>query len=129
MMKKSGVKKMQAGGRPPLSAEKRAANRAANAAKRQANYEASMARQKAARDARMAALAKPGQERIAGFRAASQRLKEATAASRARRGMKSGGDVKKYAGGGSIYRKAADGIATKGKTRGMEVRMAKGGKC
>jgi hypothetical protein len=45
------------------------------------------------------------------------------------RGMKSGGKVHKYAEGGSVYRKGADGIATKGKTRGMEVRMRKGGKC
>ena len=43
--------------------------------------------------------------------------------------MRSGGKVHKYAEGGSIYRKGADGIATKGKTRGMTVRMRKGGMC
>ena len=45
-------------------------------------------------------------------------------------GMKKGGKVKKYAAGGlSAGHKAADGIAQKGKTRGMQVRMAGGGKC
>jgi len=44
--------------------------------------------------------------------------------------MKKGGKVKKYAAGGlSAGHKAADGIAQKGKTRGMQVRMAGGGKC
>jgi hypothetical protein len=43
-------------------------------------------------------------------------------------GMKKGGKVKKYAAGGlAAGHKAADGIAKKGKTRGMEVKMAKGG--
>lgn len=47
------------------------------------------------------------------------------------RGMKSGGKVKKMAGGGmpSSYRKAADGVAHKGKTKAKQVRMARGGKC
>jgi hypothetical protein len=45
-------------------------------------------------------------------------------------GMKKGGKVKKYAAGGlSAGHKAADGIAQKGKTRGMQVKMAGGGKC
>jgi len=39
--------------------------------------------------------------------------------------MKKGGSAKKYAGGG--YVRAADGVATKGKTRAMQVKMAKGG--
>jgi hypothetical protein len=47
-------------------------------------------------------------------------------------GMKYGGMAKKpakkmAAGGLSAGHKAADGIAKKGKTRGMEVKMAKGG--
>jgi len=41
-------------------------------------------------------------------------------------GMKKG--VKKLSGGGS-FRKAADGIAVKGKTKGKEVKMMKGGYC
>ena len=40
------------------------------------------------------------------------------------KGMKKGG--KAYAAGG--YTRAADGIATKGKTKGTQVKMAKGGK-
>jgi len=47
-------------------------------------------------------------------------------------GMKRGGTakkaVKKYAAGGlTAGHKSADGVATKGKTRGVEVKMAKGG--
>jgi hypothetical protein len=34
-----------------------------------------------------------------------------------------------YSGGGSIFRKAADGIASKGKTKGKIVKMMMGGKC
>ena len=34
-----------------------------------------------------------------------------------------------YSGGGSVYRKGADGVATKGKTKGKMVRMMKGGYC
>ena len=34
-----------------------------------------------------------------------------------------------YKEGGSVYRKVADGIATKGKTKGKMVKMAYGGKC
>jgi hypothetical protein len=34
-----------------------------------------------------------------------------------------------YSGGGSVYRKAADGVATKGKTKGKIVRMMMGGVC
>ena len=37
--------------------------------------------------------------------------------------------VKKYNEGGSVFRKAADGIASKGKTKGKMVKMAYGGKC
>ena len=43
-------------------------------------------------------------------------------------GMKKGGAVKKMSSGGSASSRA-DGIATKGKTKGMQVRMAGGGKC
>ena len=43
-------------------------------------------------------------------------------------GMKYGGKVKKMAGGGlAAGHKQADGVAKKGKTKGMEVKMAKGG--
>jgi hypothetical protein len=35
----------------------------------------------------------------------------------------------KYAEGGSVYRKGADGITAKGKTKGKMVKMAYGGKC
>jgi len=44
-------------------------------------------------------------------------------------GMKKG--VKKMAGGGMTgsYRKAADGIASKGKTKGKMVKMRMGGSC
>jgi hypothetical protein len=34
-----------------------------------------------------------------------------------------------YSDGGSVYRKAADGVATKGKTKGKIVRMMMGGVC
>jgi hypothetical protein len=44
------------------------------------------------------------------------------------KGMKKGG--KAYAAGGlAAGHKAADGIAKKGKTKGMQVKMAYGGKC
>jgi hypothetical protein len=35
----------------------------------------------------------------------------------------------KFAAGGSVFRSAADGVASKGKTKGMQVKMARGGKC
>ena len=41
--------------------------------------------------------------------------------------MKKGGGVKKMASGG--YTSAADGIAKKGKTKGTQIAMQKGGKC
>jgi hypothetical protein len=44
-------------------------------------------------------------------------------------GMKKGGKVKSKAKGGSSYRKAADGVATRGKTKAKMVKMAMGGKC
>jgi hypothetical protein len=45
-------------------------------------------------------------------------------------GMKYGGKVKKMAAGGlSAGHKAADGVAAKGKTKGKQVTMRKGGKC
>ena len=44
------------------------------------------------------------------------------------KGMKYGGKTKKMASGGlAAGHKSADGCATKGKTRGMQVKMAKGG--
>jgi hypothetical protein len=46
------------------------------------------------------------------------------------KGMKYGGKAKKMASGGlSAGHKAADGIAKKGKTKGMQVTMRKGGMC
>ena len=45
-------------------------------------------------------------------------------------GMKKGGKVKKYAAGGlAAGHKSADGIATKGKTKAKQIKMAGGGKC
>jgi len=45
-------------------------------------------------------------------------------------GMKKGGYAKKMASGGlAAGHKAADGIAKKGKTKGMQVKMMGGGKC
>ena len=35
----------------------------------------------------------------------------------------------KYAEGGSVYRRAADGVASKGKTKGKVVKMRYGGEC
>lgn len=42
--------------------------------------------------------------------------------------MKKGG-MAKYAKGGGVYRSAADGIASKGKTKGTQIKMMKGGAC
>jgi len=42
-------------------------------------------------------------------------------------GMKKGGGVKKMAAGG--YTSAADGVATKGKTKAKQITMKRGGKC
>jgi hypothetical protein len=45
-------------------------------------------------------------------------------------GMKRGGATKKMAGGGlAAGHKSADGIAQRGKTKGKEVAMKRGGKC
>jgi hypothetical protein len=35
----------------------------------------------------------------------------------------------KMAAGGSVFRKSADGVASKGKTKGTQIKMAKGGAC
>jgi hypothetical protein len=43
-------------------------------------------------------------------------------------GMKKGGSVKKMSSGGSASSRA-DGIASKGKTKGTQIKMAGGGKC
>jgi hypothetical protein len=37
--------------------------------------------------------------------------------------------MKGYKEGGAVYRKGADGITAKGKTKGKMVKMANGGKC
>jgi len=42
--------------------------------------------------------------------------------------LKKGGMAKKMAGGGAVFRKVADGIASKGKTKGKQVKMCGGGK-
>lgn len=39
-----------------------------------------------------------------------------------------GGKMKKYASGGGVFRASANGIASKGKTKGTQIKMAKGGK-
>ena len=44
-------------------------------------------------------------------------------------GMKKGGKVKSKAKGGSSYRKAADGVAHKGKTKAKMSKMRMGGMC
>ena len=44
-------------------------------------------------------------------------------------GMKKGGKVKSKAKGGSSYRKAADGVAHKGKTKAKMIKMRMGGEC
>ena len=45
-------------------------------------------------------------------------------------GMKKGGKAKKYASGGlAAGHKSADGVASKGKTKGTMVAMRMGGKC
>ena len=43
------------------------------------------------------------------------------------KGMKKGGKVKSK--GGSSYRKAADGVAHKGKTKAKQIKMRMGGMC
>ena len=35
----------------------------------------------------------------------------------------------KMAGGGSVFRKTADGVASKGKTKGTQIKMNRGGAC
>jgi hypothetical protein len=48
-------------------------------------------------------------------------------ASKAHAGLKEGGPAKKMASGG--FTSAADGIASKGKTKAKQVKMMSGGKC
>jgi hypothetical protein len=48
-------------------------------------------------------------------------------ASKAHAGLKEGGPAKKMASGG--FTRAADGIASKGKTKAKQVKMMNGGKC
>ena len=48
-------------------------------------------------------------------------------ASKAHAGLKSGGKVKMASGGLAAGHKSADGIASKGKTKGKEIKMAAGG--
>lgn len=66
----------------------------------------------------------------AGMEAGGVAKKLPTAKQMGSLGMKSGGKVKKYAAGGlAAGHKSADGIAKKGKTKGKEVAMRKGGYC
>lgn len=113
MMKKgTKVKKMAFGGLPTQAAPQAAtgmANRPAMPS--QANVGGAMPAQAAAGLARRPAM--PTQ-----------------AAGVPQRPMKKGGVTKKMASGGlSSGHKSADGCATKGKTRGKQVAMKKGGKC
>ena len=62
-----------------------------------------------------------------GFMAMMAKKKGAKAGDKAAMPMKKGGGVKKMASGG--YTSAADGIAKKGKTKGTQIAMQKGGKC
>jgi len=48
-------------------------------------------------------------------------------ASKAHAGLKAGGMA--YATGGAVFRKAADGIASKGKTKATQIKMKSGGAC
>ena len=65
----------------------------------------------------------------AGMEAGGVAKKLPTAKQMGSLGMKSGGKVKKYAAGGLMAgHKTADGVAKKGKTKGKEVKMAKGGR-
>ena len=64
----------------------------------------------------------------AGMEAGGVAKKLPTAKQMGSLGMKTGGKVKKYAAGGLMAgHKSADGIAKKGKTKGAEVAMKKGG--
>jgi hypothetical protein len=45
------------------------------------------------------------------------------------KGLKRGGTVKKMASGGATFRSSANGIAQRGKTKGTQIAMKKGGKC
>lgn len=65
-----------------------------------------------------------------GFMKKAGAPKSMIAHEKAEYGMKKGGKVKKYAGGGLMAgHKSADGIASKGKTKGKQVAMRKGGMC
>ena len=65
----------------------------------------------------------------AGMEAGGVAKKLPTAKQMGSLGMKSGGKVKKYAAGGlTAGHKSADGIASKGKTKGKQVAMRSGGK-
>ena len=57
-------------------------------------------------------------------------MKESKAMMKNEAGMKKGGKAKGYAAGGlSAGHKAADGVAVKGKTKGKQIAMRKGGSC
>jgi hypothetical protein len=84
-----------------------------------------------------------GEERISGPRMRKGGMAKSKMADKAGRAMKkrsadtmgramvkkmAGGGMA-YSGGGSVYRKGADGVASKGKTKGKMVKMMMGGVC
>jgi hypothetical protein len=86
-----------------------------------------------------------GEERISGPRMRKGGMAKSKMADKAGRAMKNrtadkmgramvknkkmAGGGMAYSDGGSVYRKGADGVATKGKTKGKMVRMMMGGVC
>ena len=72
------------------------------------------------------------EEKEYGMKRGGDMADKAGRAMKSRTPDKMGRAMVKMAGGGSVggsYRRAADGIATKGKTKGKMVKMAYGGKC
>ena len=145
------MRKFAAGGYAALQA-KQAATRAREEAFRKANsVEARAAAQRAARakgraelDARAAAARAPipaggaaapsgGMGGAGGTQAMMRKGGMAGSYRKAADGVahkgKTKGTMVKMREGGSVFRKSADGIASKGKTKGTMVKMAYGGKC
>jgi len=75
----------------------------------------------------MAKFEKSGKDMEKGMKEGS---KKDMMADRMQMGMKRGGATKKMAGGGlAAGHKSADGIAQRGKTKGKDIAMKRGGKC
>jgi hypothetical protein len=84
-----------------------------------------------------------GEERVSGPRMRKGGMAKSKMADKAGRAMKNrtadkmgramvkkmAGGGMAYSGGGSVYRKGADGVASKGKTKGKMVKMMMGGVC